>query len=319
MRYKVLVTPRSFGEGSDEPIRIMEDAGCEVIRMKPQGRLLQEEELASLVGECDGMIVGLDPVSKKVITSGKRLKVISKYGVGLDNVDLEAAKARGIIVTYTPGANTEAVADLAFGLMLACARNIPLADRKVRSGQWQKITGSSVWGKTLGVIGTGRIGRAVVRRASGFDMRILCHDEQEDPALISAYHVEYVQLDELLRQSDYVTLHIPLTERTQNFIGAAELSIMKKTAYLINTARGELVDEEALYQALISGKIAGAGLDVFQQEPPTGSKILGLENVVLAPHMGAHTAESIINMSIMASRNLVAALRGERPEATVVS
>ncbi|HHY46217.1 MAG TPA: phosphoglycerate dehydrogenase [Firmicutes bacterium] len=312
--YRVLVTPRSFGAGSDEPIRILEEAGCEVVWATGNSPLTEDELLGQVRG-IDGMIVGLDQVSSRVIAAADRLRVISKYGVGLNNIDLQEARSRGIVVTYTPNANTEAVADLTMGLLLACARKIPMADRSVRSGEWRRFIGSAVWKKTIGIVGTGRIGRAVVRRATGFNMRILCCDKVEDPAFAAHYRAEYVPLDDLLRESDYVTLHVPLTEETAGFIGSREFSLMKKTAFLINTARGEVVDEEALYHALSTGRIAGAALDVFCSEPPTGSRLLSLDNVVLTPHMGAHAVEAIIEMGLAASRNVIAVLRGEEPEA----
>jgi len=312
--YKVLVTPRSLAEAFSEPLKTLEDSGHEVIR-NPHGRPFTEQELRDLIRDVDGIIVGLDSISRDVIAAAEKLKVISKYGVGVDNIDLQAARARGIVVTYTPGGNSEAVADLTIGLMLAAARRIPSADRAVRSGDWRKVVGLAVWKKTIGIVGVGRIGRGVVRRASGFNMRILCCDKVIDNDFAARYGAEYVPLDLLLRESDFVTLHVPLTDETRGLIGERELSQMKRTAILINTARGEVVDEDALYQALAEGRIAGAALDVFRNEPPTGSRLLGLDNVILTPHIGAHTDEAILEMGRNAVKNLMAVLNGELPEA----
>ncbi|MBC7083590.1 MAG: phosphoglycerate dehydrogenase [Firmicutes bacterium] len=293
---------------------MLEDSGHEVIR-NPHGRPFTEEELRTLIKDVDGIIVGLDAISREVIAAAEKLKVISKYGVGVDNIDLEAARAKGIIVTYTPSSNSEAVADLTMGLLLAAARRIPSADRAVRSGDWRKVVGLAVWKKTIGVVGVGRIGRGVVKRASGFNMKILCCDKVMDSDFAARYGAEYVSLDFLLQQSDFVTLHVPLTDETRGLIGEKELSQMKRTAILINTARGEVVDEDALYQALVGGRIAGAALDVFRNEPPIGSRLLELDNVILTPHIGAHTDEAITEMGCKAVRNLMAVLNGELPEA----
>ncbi len=316
MRYKVLVTPRSFAASSDAPVRLLEDSGCDVIR-NPLGRMLTEQELKTMARDVDGLIVGLERVSREVMLAATRLKVISKYGVGLDNIDLETARARGITVTYTPESNSEAVADLTMGLILGVARQIPLADRSLRAGEWRRFVGSSVWGRTIGVVGTGHIGRGVVKRAHGFNMRILCCDKFEDAEFAARYGAKYVDLDRLVKSSDFVTLHVPLTDETRGLIGRRELSIMKRTAYLVNTARGEIVDEDALYEALSDNRIAGAALDVFGAEPPTGSRLVELDNVVLTPHIGAHTDEAITDMGCKASKNVIAALTGASPEDAV--
>ncbi|MEW6229814.1 MAG: phosphoglycerate dehydrogenase [Bacillota bacterium] len=314
MKYKVLVTPRTFAASSDAPLRLLEESDCDVIR-NPYGRMLTEEELAAMARDVDGIIVGLERMSREVILAAGRLRVISKYGVGLDNIDLEAAQARGITVTYTPESNSEAVADLTMGLVLACARQIPLADRSVRAGEWRKFVGSAVWGKTIGVVGVGHIGREVVRRARGFNMQILCHDKIEDERFAAENGAAYTCLDVLLENADFVTLHLPLTDETRGLIAGKELSRMKRTAFLINTARGEIVDEDALYRALTRGEIAGAALDVFHHEPPEGSRLLELDNVILTPHIGGHTDEAITEMGCKASQNVIAVLRGMSPDA----
>ncbi len=313
MGYKVLVTPRSFAASSDAPLKLLEEFGCEVIR-NPYGRVLAEQELASMVRDVDGLIVGLDRVSRHVIQAAERLKVISKYGVGLDNIDLPAARARGVTVTYTPETNSAAVADLTMGLALAVARRIPLADRSVRAGEWRRFVGSAVWGKTMGVVGVGHIGKEVVRRARGFNMSVLCYDKVVDCEFAMESGATYVPFDDLLEASDFVTLHVPLTEETRRMMGRRELSRMKRTAFLVNTARGEIVDESALYTALTEGWIAGAALDVLEREPPEGSSLLKLDNVVFTSHIGGHTEEAITEMGCKASQNVISVFKGIIPD-----
>ncbi len=307
---KVVVTARSFGEGSDEPLAMLRRAGCEVIK-SPWDRPLKSEELAELIGEADALIVGNDRVDAQAIGAAPRLKVISRYGVGVDNVDLGAASARGIVVTNTPGANDNSVADLAMALILACARRIPAAVGLVREGQWKRVMGAEIWQKTLGVIGTGRIGKGVVRRARGFDMRVICYDVIRDERWAEANQATYAALEELLPQADFVTLHVPLLPSTSHLIGSRELGLMKRSAYLVNTSRGGIVDEEALYQALISGRLAGAALDVLEKEPGTDSPLCQLDNVLVTAHIGGYTQDAVRNMGVRAAQNVIDVLSGE--------
>ncbi len=307
-RFKVAVTARSFGEGSDDPLAILRAAGCEVIK-SPLGRPLTSEELAEFIKDADALIAGNDQVDAPAITAGQRLKVISRYGVGLDNYDLAAATARGIVVTNTPATNDNSVADLAMALLLACARGIPKADRLTKGGAWKRVQGVEIWGKTIGVIGCGRIGRGVVQRARGFDMEVLCHDVNKDEQWAETIGAKYTGFEELLQESDFVSVHIPLLPSTRNLIGRRELRMMRNSAFLINTARGEIIDEEALYQALTSGWIAGAGLDVLQRES-ADSPLAKLENVVLTAHMGGYTRDAVRNMGVLAAQNVVDVLTG---------
>jgi D-3-phosphoglycerate dehydrogenase len=255
----------------------------------------------------------LDEVTAKVIAAGKHLKVISRYGVGVDKVDLEAATAAGVVVTNTPGANSIAVAELTLGLMLALARRIPQHNASTRAGSWSRVTGIELAGKTLGIVGLGWISREMIRRASAFDMRIVVQSRYPDKGLADQYGVEYVPLERLLKESDFVSLHCTITPERADLIGEKALRAMKPTSYLINTARGELVDEEALYRALREGWIAGAASDVFTQEPPTGNPLLELDNFIVTPHLGATTHESVQRMGVLASENALKVLRGERP------
>jgi D-3-phosphoglycerate dehydrogenase len=312
MTWRVLATPRTFA-GDERAEQLLQEAGCQLIR-NPYGRLLTEDEMITLISEIDGIIIGLDPLSERVLERATRLKVISKYGVGLDNIDIAAATARKIPVAFTPGTNSAAVAELAFGLMLDAARQISASDRQIRQGQWGRFSGTQLWGKTLGLIGTGQIGQQLALRARGFEMPILCYDVHPDYSWAERMGASYVTLPELLRRSDFVSLHIPLNSATHHLIGGAELEMMKPTAIIINTSRGGIIDEEALYKALSEKRLRAAGLDVVECEPPENTPLAQLDNVVLTSHIGAHTSEASAAMSLLAAENVVAALQGGRPK-----
>lgn len=303
--YKVLVTARSFGRFSQKPFQIIEEAGYGFIDNPWPGCKLTEEQLLKLIDGADALICGEDPVSEKVIKAAPKLKVIAKFGVGVDKIDLNAAAARGIAVCNTPGANNESVADMAFSLMLGVARNLPSVDRLVREGNWQPVVGCELYKKTLGIVGLGKIGKGVACRAKGFTMKVLAYDEYPDKEFMDKNSIEAVSLEDLLQRSDFVSLHVPSLPQTKGLIGAKQLSMMKCSAYLINTARGDIVDENALFNTLQTGQIAGAGLDVFAKEPPLDCPLLKLPNVVLAPHIAAHTVEAIDNMGLMSACNVI--------------
>jgi D-3-phosphoglycerate dehydrogenase len=303
MGFKILVTPRSFTKDS-EPLKMLQALGYEVV-LNPFGRILTKAEMIELISDVDGVIVGLDPIDKEVLKHASRLKCISKYGVGTDNIDLAEAERMGIPVTVTLGANKEAVADYTFALILSVARKITEIDSECKQGNWGKITTVDVWDKTLGLIGLGNIGKGVARRAMGFQMRVLAYDLYQDQAYADANHIEYVSLDTLLAESDFFSVHLPLTEQTYHLIGTDEINKMKETAIIINTARGGLIDEEALYLALKSQRIWGAGIDVFEEEPPSNKAFLELKNIIIGSHCAASTVEAVKNMGIMSSDNLV--------------
>lgn len=308
---KILVTPTSFPrtEASDAFAHLV--SFCPDIVWNPYRRPLTGSEITDLLTDVDGWIAGLDTIDAEVLANAPAsLKVISRYGVGVERVDLQAACQRGITVTNTPGANTEGVADLAFGLMLSVARNIPLLNLQVKAGDWPRITGVELFGKTLGIVGLGAIGKAVARRAVGFSMRVMAYDPYLDAAYCVANGILPTDLDTLLTQADVVSLHLPLTARTNNLLDASRVESMKQGAILINTARGGLVDEVALQAALLSGHMGGAGLDAFAMEPPGNHPLLKLENVVATPHAGAHTREASEKMAFMAVENLVSVLCG---------
>jgi D-3-phosphoglycerate dehydrogenase / 2-oxoglutarate reductase len=258
--------------------------------------------MVDLVRGCAGLIVGVDPVTKQVLEAGP-LRVVVKYGSGMDNIDLEAAGDLGVRVSSTPGANARSVAELAIALLLALARNVALHDRGVRGGSWRRVTGVELAGKQLGIVGYGAVGREVARIARGLDMQVVAHDP-----LVEEADVPLVELVELYAQSDAVSLHLPLTEETRGLIGARELAAMKPSAFLINTARGGLVEEAALADALRSGRLAGAALDGFDVEPLGGSPLRELDNVVLSPHAGASTHEAVLRTAARAVDQLFADL-----------
>jgi glyoxylate reductase len=259
-----------------------------------------------------------DQIDAALMDAAPRLKVISQCAVGYDNIDVSAATARGIPVGNTPGVLTDATADFAFTLLMAAARRIGEAIDYVRQGNWKTwgltlLLGQSVYGATLGIVGFGRIGQALARRARGFDMTLLYHDTTRQPEAEAELGVEYRALDDLLRESDFVSLHVGLTEETEGLIEAGKLALMKPTAILINTSRGPVVDQEALYKALKDGQIAYAALDVTDPEPlPPDHKLLALPNLIVAPHIASATVTSRNLMAERAVRNLIAGLRGER-------
>ncbi len=301
-----------------EPLERLRRAGVDVLQPRIE-EPLGEDELAAMLGEIDGLIAGLDHVGPRALTRGHpRLKVIARNGVGVDTIDILTATRLGIIVTNAPGVNTEAVADLVFGLTIALARDLVQADRTVREGRWSRVLGREVYHTTLGLIGLGQIGRAVARRAAGFQMRVLAVDPAVDEAAARALYVQLTSRETVLGDSDIVSVHVPLTSHTRHLIGEAELCRMKPTAYLINTARGDVVDEAALARALREGWIAGAACDVFEHEPPIDSPLLGAPRLILTPHIGAHTWEAVTRGASVAVDNVLAVLN-RQPTPNVVN
>jgi D-3-phosphoglycerate dehydrogenase len=306
MAFRIVATARSFCNTPGAHQDLLRAAGCDLALRAP-AHPMNAEELRALVAGVDGLILGLDRCDAAVIAAADALKVISRVGVGVDEVDLAAARARGIAVTTTPGANSDAVAELTIGFMFALARQLPRVANAAARGVWLRPTGYELGGKTLGVVGLGAIGRGVARRAAALGMRVMGYD----PIAPHVPEVTRTPLADLLAESDVVSLHVPLTPETRNLIDAAALAAMRDGAALINTARGGLVDEAALYTALKSGKLSGAAFDAFVDEPPEGSPLLTLENFIAAPHIGATTRESAFKMSLMAAENCLAVLRGE--------
>ena len=312
MTYRVLIATRSFGSTSQQPAQLLEAAGCELIKAD-MSQPMTEDRLGKLLVGMDAAIVGVVPMTAKILEQAHKLKIVCAHGIGVDHIDVKAASVRGIAVANCPGGSAASVADLTFGLMIAAARNIVQAGQTLKQGNWGRYHGVELWRKTLGIIGFGRIGRAVAGRAIGFDMTVLACDPfvpEDSPA---DKQVKIVPFEDVIRQADFISLHTPLTDETRHMIGVDQLAAMKPGAYLINTARGGLVDEAALYRALSGGRIAGAALDVFASEPPAKSPLLDLDNLVATPHIGAHTSEAIERVGIMAARNVIACLQGQDP------
>lgn len=308
--YKIVITARSFGKADDRAAELLRANGCELVKLEEADGPISEQLKREIV-DADGVIAGLEEYSPELIASAKKLKVISRYGVGYDKVDVEAAKARGVAVTITPGANGDSVADLAMALMLDVARNVTIMDNSIKGKAQKRPSGVEMYQKTLGVIGAGRIGQGVARRCRGFDMQILCYDMYENEAFKEECKARYVDLETLLKESDFITIHSPLTPETENMISTKQFAMMKENAIIVNTARGGIIDEAALYEALKTGEIRGAGLDATVDEPPYGSPLMELENCILTPHAGAATIEASSKMSYMAAQNVVDVLTGK--------
>lgn len=273
---------------------------------------LNEEGLCNIIGDYDALLIRSDTqVTANVLQAAKNLKLIGRAGIGVDNVDIPAATEMGVIVMNTPDANATTTAELAIAHLMSLSRHLPTADRSVRAGKWErsKLMGSEVSHKTLAILGFGTIGRIASQRGLGLKMNVIAHDPFVAPEVFADLGVECVSLEELVSRADYLTLHCPLIEKTRNIIGAEQLAMMKKSAMIINCARGGLIDEAALYDALKNGKIAGAALDVYENEPPKDSPLLELDNIVFTPHLGASTSEAQVAVSVEIARQAVMFLK----------
>lgn len=301
---KILVADKIHEDG----VKLLREVGeVEVAtELKPEDLLKKVQDFEVLV------VRSATKVTKDVIVSGKKLKLVARAGVGLDNIDVKAAEGAGIKVLNAPEAPTIAVAELAMGLMLSFARKIPQADLSMKQGKWEKkqMMGTELRGKTLGVLGTGKIGQAVAERAKAFEMGILLYDVMKNEEFARKVGGKYVDLETILKNSDYITIHVPMLPQTKGMIGAKELLMMKPTAVLVNTSRGAVVDEAALVKALGEKKIAGACLDVYEQEPPVGSQLLKLQNVVLTPHVGASSVEAQRDAAVIIADKIRKVLKG---------
>ncbi|MDQ3793329.1 MAG: D-glycerate dehydrogenase [Actinomycetota bacterium] len=318
MPEKILVT-REIPEAG---LRLLDDFDVTVLHERPPTR---DELLEALSGASGVLATATEKMDGEAMdAAGDGLRVIANMAVGYDNIDVGAATERGVIVTNTPGVLDETTADVAFMLVLAAARRLGEGERLLRAGKWEwwgpkQLRGLDVWGKTLGIVGMGRIGRAVARRGKGFGMEILYHNRSRNEEAEEELGAQYVGLEDLLRESDFVSIHTPLTDETRHLIDERELGLMAETAVLVNTSRGPVVDEAALAQALREGRIFAAGLDVYEGEPEVHPGLLELENVVLAPHIGSATVETRDRMATLAAENLAAVLRGEQPKTPVES
>ena len=314
MRHSVLISKHIYQEAVDYL------SGRVDLDYHDSDEGLSAADLRARLAGRDGLICQLtDRVDSTLMDSVPNVRVISNVAVGFDNIDIPAATERGVIVTNTPGVLTDTTADLAFALLLGAGRRLGEAERYLRAGRFKQwridlLTGWDIWGSTLGVFGMGRIGQAVARRGRGFNMRVLYYDPFRQSAEVEEeLGIEYATKDELLAQADFVSLHCALTAETRHLIGAAELRSMKRTAVLVNTSRGPVVDEAALADALETGMIAAAGLDVFEKEPEVHPKLVGLENALIVPHIASASVATRTRMCTMAAENMAAGLAGERP------
>lgn len=308
---KILVTPTSLQpEKKIEAIeRLMQY--CPDVVFNRTGKPLDEDALIAHLQGCDALLAGLDEITAKVMDACPNLKVISRYGVGLNNVDLEAAKAKGIPVSNTPGTNAEAVGELAFALLLAVARKIPYQHNETKQGKWVRCNGMELLGKTIGILGLGAIGKVVARCAKGFGMKVQAYDPYINEAYCKENDIAVLSLEQVYRTSDVISLHLPLLESTRHMIDANAIAQMKDGVILINASRGGIIDEDAAYEALKSGKLGGLGLDAFEEEPPKPCAMFEMDTVVLTPHTGAHTKEATNNMASAAVDNLICMLEGK--------
>jgi D-3-phosphoglycerate dehydrogenase / 2-oxoglutarate reductase len=303
---KILISSASFGKINPDPIKTLENAGFTPI-LNPYGRKLEFEEFSELIKDVVGLIAGTEKITSELLANAPNLKVISRYGVGLDNIDLKTAKQKGIIVCNTPEAPSPAVAELALALILNLYRRVSEADRNIRNNDWSQLRGRLLFGKTLGIIGLGRIGKKIIKLVQPFEMDIYAYDPYPDHDFILKNNVTLVSLNEILLKSDVVSLHLPLSEKNYHIIGKKELSLMKADAVIINTSRGGLIDEEALVKALKDGQIGGAGIDTFEEEPYCGD-LTTLDNVVLTCHMGSAAVETRKEMEMETVSNLISSL-----------
>ncbi|TAL09711.1 MAG: hypothetical protein EPO02_09440 [Nitrospirae bacterium] len=306
---RALITTVPFGEVDRRPLDLLEAAGVDYV-INPIGRRLRPEELAEMIVDVDVLIAGTEPITAAVLERANRLRLISRVGIGLDSVDLQAARARDILVSYTPDAPAPAVAEMTLGMILSLLRSLAQADRGMRDGVWHRFLGRRLAELTVGVIGVGRVGKGLIRHLQGFAPGILANDLSPDHGFGAAHHVQWVEKETIYKEADIITLHLPLTPLTRNLVTKRELDMMKPDALFINTSRGGMVDEHELAQALKQGRLAGAALDVFGQEPYSG-ELVTIENCLLTCHMGSMARDCRVQMELQATEEAVRFFKGE--------
>jgi D-3-phosphoglycerate dehydrogenase len=311
--HKIISSSPTFGKYSSDPVELLQSQNCE-LQILSSEITSDELKFAEAIKDADALIVGVEKVTERVLQDATNLKIIAKHGAGVDNVDLEAAQRKNVVVSNAPGANRHAVADLVFGLFLSIARQIPFSSHEVKEERWPRVVGTEMFNKTIGVIGTGRIGKEVIRRAQGFNMKVLCHDLFPDQLVEEQGLGKYVEFEELIENSDFITVHTDLNDASNSLIGEAELKKMKSSTFIVNTARGGIIDEAALYNSLKNGEIQGAAMDVFVHEPLNGSTLLELPNFIATPHMAGYTLEALREVGMITARNVLAVLEGKKPE-----
>ena len=314
MPHEVLILSRKFQQAKRDFIdEFLARRDC-VMTDRPMTYPLDQDQLCDLAATAEGIITGLEWISPRVMQSAPRLKVVSAGGVGYDHIDVAEANRRGIVVGICAGCNNHSVSELAFGMMIDLVRNVVNHDREIKAGGWIHYDtmpmGSELWGKTLGIVGLGRVGRSTALLGKAFGMRVIASDIAWDITFANEHGISYLPLEDVLRQSDYVSLHCPLTDVTRHLIDDRAIELMKPSAYLINTARGPVVEEAALVNALASNRIAGAGLDVFQREPHPDNPYTEFSNVVLTPHIGGSTREAFDRSLYLALINVTNVLNG---------
>ena len=311
MTEKILITPRSLTKDSHPHLGRLTSAGYELVFSSP-GKQPAEEELLTLLPQCAGYLAGVEPVTAKVLEAALALRVISRNGTGIDNIDLAAAQRRGIRICRAEGANARGVAELAVGLILALARSIPFSDHHLKAGDWQRRKGMELQGKTLGVVGCGRIGRLVASMGLGLGMNVVGYDVVPDPSFQPSNGFRFASLDEVLTRSHIITLHCPPLPSGRPLIESTALGKMLKGVLLVNTARYDLIDASALAASLQSGQVAGAAIDVFDREPPVGNPLVAHDRVIATPHIGSFTEESVDRAVEVAVTNLLTYLKTDQ-------
>lgn len=305
---KVLITPRSYGKfNRNELLKMFQKHDIEPT-FNPFGRVMKAQEMMTLIKDMDGLILGVDPLTREILEAAPKLKTIAKYGVGIDNIDCDYAKEKGISITRTVHANSEAVADFTMALLMAVARRVVEIDQGCRKEDWSKKEALDIYNKKIGILGLGAIGRAVVKRAKGFDMEIYAYDVIRDISYIQSQNIKFTDIGTIIRECDFITLHMPLTKETKHILHKQNLKYAKKNLIIINTARGGLINEEDVYELLKAKEIYGLGIDAFEHEPPQNSKLLELANVVAGSHTAASSQDAINKMSMMATEHIIADL-----------
>ena len=309
----VFVSANSFGKFNLALKTELEDLVGEVV-YNTTGKPLSSEQVKRMLPGMNGYIAGLDQIDQHALQTADSLKIIARYGVGVDQVDLQAAADKGIIVSNTPGANSASVAELALGMLLMLARQIPMAMNSIQRGEWPRLPGLTLEGKTVGILGLGAIGKQFAKRLANFDCHIIAHDPYADEAFAKQHNIQLVPLEALISRSDFISLHLPVLPETRGLVDDKFIQAMKTRSFLINTSRGELIDELALVKGLESGHIQGAGLDAFVKEPPDSDHpFLSFPQVICTPHLGAQTDGATNNMGRMALDECIRVLQGEKP------
>ncbi|MBI9043305.1 MAG: phosphoglycerate dehydrogenase [Anaerolineaceae bacterium] len=311
---KILVTPTSFGS-QDETLKTELESQVKEVVYNNTGKPIPSIKLQEMLLDVDGMIAGLDEIDSAALSVASHLKVVARYGVGYNNVDLDAARENKIIVTNTPGANAKSVAELTIAMILNLCRPVIQANNQTKAGEWPRFKGLSLEGKTVGLLGLGAIGKETARRLAGFDCKILAYDIYQDKVFAQTNNITFLPLDEILEKADIISLHLPGIPETRGMVNSEFLSKMKDGAFLINTARGDLINEKALFDVLESGKLRGAALDAYQQEPPSkDNPLLKMPQVIATPHMGAHADSATNAMGRLALDECLAVLEGRNPK-----